>query len=33
MMDKRVIANAGGDLSKVNLDPKWAARHGHAKAA
>lgn len=33
LMDKRVIDNAKGDWSKINLDPKWSARHGHAKAA
>lgn len=33
IMDKRVIAWAKGDMSKVNLDPAWADRHGCARTA
>ena len=33
MMDKRLIEKVNGDMSKVNLDPAWAAGHGYPGAA
>jgi alkane 1-monooxygenase len=33
IMDKRVIAWAGDDWSKINLDPAWADRHGVVRTA